>query len=248
MLRLIATLLLVVAGAAAAEERKFAVLSLIGDQMLITQYTPTTGGRLDRNPREYLQLDDPVLDKTALFTVSEALTRIDPAAKPVLLVGTDRSIYAMQAQLLDEGASMNRLLDKIRPLLAGTGATHLILLTKVREEARMRLYNDIVGSGMIEGVGFYIDPVRRMKLIQTGESATGFIAAFAYFQLGLIDLGRGEIVKEERVLGSKTTTVPNAKAADVWGAISAQNKMRMLQNLVRDETLAAVPRLLAAPK
>ncbi len=87
MLRLIATLLLVVAGAAAAEERKFAVLSLISDQMLVTQYVPTIGGRIDRNPREYLQLDDPVLDKTALFTVSEVLTRIDPAAKPVLLVG-----------------------------------------------------------------------------------------------------------------------------------------------------------------
>jgi hypothetical protein len=248
MFRLIALALLAIATAAhAADGRKFAVMSLIGDQMLVVQYVPMIGGRIDRNTRDYLQLDDPVVDKTALLAADQALKQMDAANKPVLLFARQRSLYEASGALL-EGGSMTKLLDLLRPLLQGTGATHLVLFTKVRSEARMQLRDATLGSGMIEGVGFYVDPATEIKLGGTGESATGFVGAFAYFQVSVIDLATGAVVRAERVTASRTRSAANTKAADVWTGISGQEKMRTLQDLVRDEVARTVPKVAAIPQ
>lgn len=247
MPRLIAAVLFAAAALAHAEDRKFAVMSLIGDEMLVVQYVPMIGGRIDKNTRDYLQLDDPVLDKTALLAADQALKQIDPAAKPVLLFARQRSLYEASGQLL-EGGNMTKLLGLVRPLAQGTGATHLILFTKVRSEARMQLRDATLGSGMVEGVGFYVDPTTDIILTKTGESATGFVGAFAYFRVSLVDLAKGEVVREERVVASRTRSVPNTKASDVWSGTSGQEKMRTLQNLVRDEVAKSVPKLVGAPQ
>ena len=73
----------------AAEPRRYAVLSLIGDRLLISQYVPATGSRTDTNRREYLQLEDPTLEKTSLLAIHQALRRLEPASKPVLLFAQD---------------------------------------------------------------------------------------------------------------------------------------------------------------
>jgi hypothetical protein len=48
--------------------------------------------------------------------------------------------------------------------------------------------------------------------------------------------------------GRKFSVAPNWKAAEAWSGISAAEKMRMLQGLVREETAKVIPRLLAAAK
>src|SRR2546421_7592114 len=95
--------------AAGAEPRKYAVLSLIGDEMLLSGAEAQTGGRLDRNPRRYIELTDPFADKAALLAVHEVMKETR-GTEPVLLFGRDRRLYQAQARLLDSGDSMQKLL------------------------------------------------------------------------------------------------------------------------------------------
>src|SRR5258708_9089728 len=50
----------------AAESRRFAVLSLIGDKLLVAQYTTTNSFQADQGLQAFVSLDDNSLDKTAL--------------------------------------------------------------------------------------------------------------------------------------------------------------------------------------
>ena len=244
MRSLILVLLLALSPCVGADEgRKYAVLSLIGDRLLIVQHVPTVGSHLDRNVRQFLLLEDPSIEKAALLAADQALRRVDPTTKPVLLFPQDAALYAAQAKLLEEGGSSIRLLDAVRGLLQGTGTTHLILLTKLRAEALLRLSDRSVGSGFLEGAGFYIDLSLPTRRSDTRQSGTGFLAPFAYFKIALIDLARGEVVKEERIRASLTRSAARSEQGDAWNALSAEEKVRLLQNLIRSETARAVAAL-----
>jgi hypothetical protein len=226
-----------------ADARKYAVLSLIGDEMLIVGAGQATGQRLDRNPRSYVRLDDPVIDKTVLLAANEILKR-ETGAEPVLLFARERPLYAMQQRLMNEGQGMLNLLGHIKPLVGDSGATHLVLLTKARREARMQLSDMWLGTGMVEGVGFYVDPYTEVIIRDKQQNATGFVAAFAYFDVALVDLAKGTIVAEQRVMGSRTMAAPASVATEVWSGISGAEKMRMLQLILRREVERAIPALL----
>ena len=229
------------AAAAAAEGRSYAVLSLVGDKIMVSQYVASTGSRLDRNNRRDLELEDALIEKTSLLAVDAALKKAEPGTKPVLLFPQDGRLYAAQTKLLDEGGSSLRLLEYIRGLLQGRGTTHLILVTKLRHEARIKMKNATVGSGTLEGVGFYVDSGATVQSAETGELGTGFLGPFAYFRIALIDLARGEIVKEELV----TASTAAGGNADAWNALSGRQKVLVLQDLLRKEIARTVPLLLA---
>ena len=222
-------------GCQAGEARKYAVLSLVGDEMLVVGAAGVTGQRLDRNSRNYLRLDDPIIDKTVLLAANEALKRAT-GADPVLLFAHERPMYAMRETVAET-------LALAAPIVKGTHATHLVLFTKARSEARMQLHNLALGNGMLEGVGFYVDPSTEVTLIDERQTATGFIGAFTYFDASLVDLASGKVVAERRVTASKTTAAPDSKATEVWSGISSQQKVRMLQALLREEIARAVPLL-----
>ena len=245
MLRRIALALvlgLAALSAAAADARKYAVLSLIGDEMLVVGAQPATGQRLDRDSRNFLRLDDPIIDKTVLLAANQSLKGAT-GADPVLLFARERPLYAMQQRLMNEGQGMVNLLGHIRPLVQGSGATHLVLFTKARREARMQLSDTALGTGMVEGVGFYVDPFTEIVIRDRQQNATGFVAAFAYFDVALVDLGKGEVVGEQRVSGTRTMAAPNSVATEVWSGISGADKMRMLQGIIQQEVARTLPAL-----
>jgi hypothetical protein len=227
----------------AADARRYAVLSLIGDEMLVVGASTTTGQRLDRNSRSFIRLEDPVIDKTVLLAANETLKQLT-GIDPVLLFARERSLYAMQQRLMNEGQGMVNLLGNIRPLVQGTGATHLVLFTKARREARMQLDNIALGTGTVEGVGFYVDPITEVIVREKQQNATGFVAAFGYFDVALVDLAQGAIVGEQRVTASRTMAAPNSVATEVWTGISGADKMRMLQDILRREVARTVPALI----
>jgi hypothetical protein len=238
--------LLFALAAAGADMRKYAVLSLIGDEMLIVGAGSATGHRLDSNSRSYVRLDDPVIDKTVLLAANETLKR-ETRVDPVLLFAQERPLYAMQQRLMNEGQGMVNLLGYIRPLLGTSGATHLVLFTKARREARMQLADTTLGTGTVEGVGFYVDPNTEVILRDKQQNANGFVAAFAYFDVALVDLAKGAIVAEQRVTGSRTMAAPASVATEVWSGISGAEKMRMLQLILRKEADRAITALLKEP-
>jgi len=233
--------------ALSAHAANYAVISLIGDEMLIVGAAQVTGQRLDRNSRTYVPLDDPVIDKTVLLAAKEALERTT-GAEPVLLFARDRRLYAMQQRLMSEGQGMAGLLEYIRPLVKDSGARYLVLFTKARREAKMQVYEEALGNGMAEGVGFYVDPSTEIIIRDKQQNATGFVSAYAFFDVALVDLSKGVIVGEQRVAANRTTAAPNTIATEVWSGISGAEKMRMLQGILREEVARAVPILITQSK
>ena len=235
-------LLLALGAAGAAEARQFAVLSLVGDKLLVVQYYQNEGFRNDNNIQALVSLDDNSLDKTVLQAADATLQKIEPGAKPVLLVAKDTSLYEAQANLARSGKGSKELLPSLGPMLRGSGATHLILATKLKHEARVQQVKDtLLGSGMLEGVGFYVDTGRNLPGTPQGQTGTPVLGPFAYYKLELIEIATGNILREEKVVASRTFT--NPQSGDAWTALSNKEKIVQLQDILRRETTNAIPSL-----
>jgi hypothetical protein len=233
----------------AAESRQFAVLSLIGDKLLVAQYAQTSGFQTEAGLQALVSLDDNSFDKVVLQTVDAALKSINMTASPVLLVAKDTSLYDAQAVLSQTGKGTKDLLPIIMPMVRGSGATHLILVTKLKHAARVQQLKDtFMGSGELEGLGFYVDSGRVAPAVDGKEAlpSTPVLGPFAYFKLELVDLARGEILKTEEVVASRVFTNPGSSNA--WATLTNQEKIAQLQDIVRRETAKAVPVLLGMPR
>ena len=90
----------------------------------------------------------------------------------------------------------------------------MILLTKVRDSAKVPLYDTSIGVGTVQGIGFYVDNDIRLKIRETGNSADGLLAPFVYVRLSVVDVQSGEAVREEVVREMRTySTAQNPNAA-----------------------------------
>ena len=242
-MRILILLLLALASTTAFGARQFAVLSLIGDRLLVVQYYPNEGFRNDNNLSASVHLDDNSLDKTALLAADATLQKIEPGVKPVLLVAKDTALYETQAELARTGKGAKELMPALGPMLRGSGATHLVLITKLKHEARVQQIKDtVLGSGMLEGLGFYVDTGRTMPNAPQGQLAPGVLGPFAYFRLELIDIASGQVLREEKVVASRTFT--NPESGNAWSALSNKDKILALQDIIRRETTNALPNLI----
>ena len=239
--RLFVPLMLLVA-TAHAEERRYAVLSLAADKLLIAQYNITTGSRLDRNTRQFVPLADDALDRSILRIVEGAVRRAQPGAPVAMLAAADPDLRAL-ADAATDSRGEAALIPAVRAKVPADTATHLILVLKHRAEARTRFVSSTSGTGAFEGLGFYIDRVMRVHNTKNGEGAVGYIAPFAYLRFLLVDLATGEVL---RTRDETLSTVTSSQAANTpWEALTAQQKIGFLQRLVREGADDAIPRLLA---
>lgn len=235
-------LLLAIAVTAGAAERKYAVMSLVGDQIQVRQFVYTTGTRLGQAPTAHIDVTDGTLDKMVLRAASAKL-RATGSSAPVLLLAQDRGLYEAQKKLLDEGGGTEWLVERVRALAGASGATHLILFTKLRREARIQLENMAVGTGVLEGVGFYIDPHLAMQDVKTLDTGQGMLASYAYMRGSLIDLGRGTVLAEHATTENWPHMFPSHRTEAVWNAMSAAEKMRSLQRVIEQGAAATIETL-----
>jgi hypothetical protein len=229
----------------AADSRRYAVLSLVGDRILVVEREMSTGSRLDKNHRTFVDVPDHTLDKSMLLAIDDAIRRKDPGAITILLTPKDAALYAAAARELDGSGNTQRIYESVKPMLRGTNATHLVLVTKQRHAARLQLRDGMVGSGYLEGLGFYVDYGTLARTVDTNEAERGFIAPFTYVNVALIDVASGKVVAEERATGSAPYTTPSINIGNAWGALTPQEKADRLAEVMRIEADRVVPLLLA---
>jgi len=225
----------------AAESRTYAVLSLVGDKLMVARFEITTGSRLDKNARAFVELPNREVDRTMVFAVEDAIKEADPGARVVLLMANDPAIYAAQSPAAADGAAS--ALPALQGLLAGVKASHLILVTKYRGEARIPVNETVVGSGSLEGLGFYIDDTRRIVDPRNGEQSRGLLAPFGYVRFSLVDLATSRALRED--LATRAIPVSNQRATSAWENLGGEEKARMLQRIILQEVAETVPKLLA---
>ena len=230
---------------AAAQQRQYAILSLVGDELTIVQREMSTGSRIDKNTEVKVPLGSASLDRAMLLAVDDAVRRAEPGAKPVLLAPRDPKLFDAAMRSLDRGGTP-AVFEAVRPVLANAKATHLILITKHRHRAMLRLQDGHVGSGILTGLGFYLDhgsPTKNSS-VNMADSERGFISPYTYFNVAVIDIATGRVLAEEYVVGSNAHGVTSGTIGNAWKALSDQERDTQISNLIRDEAARVVPKVL----
>jgi hypothetical protein len=249
MRRLIAIALVLIAplAASAQDSRKYAVLSLVGDKLLIVQREMATGSRLDKNDRTVVELPDNSIDRAVTLAVDDALRRANPGSQPILLHSRRADLYEASYQSMDRRDGVARVYAAVKPIVEKTGATHLVLVTKHRHRAMLRLRDGHVGSGFLEGVGFYVDHGTMARGVDTNDAEAGFIAPFTYMMISLIDMKTGQVVSQQHVIGSNAAAPRpwERNVGNAWHRLNEQEKVARLTEVIREEAARAVPMVVA---
>ena len=247
MVRALLAILLAAAATVARAEPRYAVLSLLSDSFIIVSRDMTTGSNIDHNRRLTVDIPGNALDKKMVLAMDDALRAAGVGSHPVLLFTSDRKIFARQHELLDESGGTAALLDAVRPVLRGVDATHLVLASKYRHDARLQVQDGYVGSGPIEGLGFYVDRAYQPRNMGNVSIAPGYLGVFTYFKLSLIDLASGRVLREVPVFASRTrlgTEDQTSVSGHPWDSMTAEEKVEAIDQLLRSETPPAMAKLL----
>jgi hypothetical protein len=233
--------------AIAQAQRSYAVMALMGDKISVVTRQFVVGSSLDRNVRQELEMPDDTFDMVAVNAARDAIKREDPNAVTSLYTSRDPKLFALQDKLVDSDAQSAPLADSLRSLLAQSRATHLLLITKYRTEARLRMADGYVGNGKLMGIGFYVDPTFNTLNVNSGEKSHGFFAPFAYLKLTLIDATTLQPISQWATAESLVYGTEASKTASVpWDALTAAQKVVALRTVIANAVEDAVPHVVTA--
>lgn len=233
--------------AATPEDPTYAFLSLIGDKLDIVIAQPQTGSRIDQNRREPpLTILDPVFDNAAATAAGEAVRKIIPRAELAILNSRSPVLFEKQRDLFEEKDGVIAIPEAIRTALQNEKATHLILITKHRGDAQFQFSNLSDGTGMVEGLGFYLDGNSGTRRGDTGEAGRGYIAPFVYAKVTLVDVQTSKVIKKQTIKASMAISSARAQEniASPWAALSSAEKVSAINRLIQREIARVVPQLL----
>jgi hypothetical protein len=239
----LASLLLVGSAYANPPTPSYAVISLVGDKLDIVTYQPQVGNQLDNNSHMPLTLSQDDLDATALRAINRSLRASAPGAPVALLAASTADSFAEQSHMFNGDHVV--LPAEIDAAVHREGVTMLVLVTKHRGEARLRLQDGYIGSGKIEGLGFYMNSIQRMKTYETGVRSLGYLAPFVYVDVALVDVASATVIRRTAIATGQVIGASNsAEGVNPWDALSAAEKVSMLERMLSKELEAVVPALL----
>lgn len=226
-------------------KRSYLVLSLLGDSITAVTQQTRTGTRIGQNIQDTMTLPEGIFDKPALTSVESAIKGVEPAADvTILFVGAVKALG--DTEKFSAGDEL-RLPPKVDGWLKQVNTTHLLLVTPYRAEANIKGDRDGVGSGMLQGMGFFIDRELTVMNMQTGQKRAGYLAPYTYFKLQLVDRATGKIVGQQLVAEAVMLgdVARNEGAGDPWEMMSTPDKVTALRGMLNEQIAQRVPKLLA---
>jgi hypothetical protein len=224
--------------------RRYAVVSLVGDRLVVVYAGPVTGTLLDPNRQRVVLDAKGAMDQFALAAVGKALEAGGEASATLLAVPP--SPLHEQAERLIDGPSVS-LPGSIVDALEQSRATHLVMVTKHRADASIPLLNSHKGTGKLHGLGYYVDLYTNLRIVETGATGRGMLAPYAYLKLTLADARTGQVLNQRLCAAAR----PYAVAAhptqfDPWDLLSTEEKVARLRDLLERELAREIPLLVAA--
>lgn len=229
------------------QARKFIVISLLGDKLQMVTQQPKTGSHLDTNGRESFDLKGGVFDQAALAAIDAKVKQIEPKSTVFALKLASADVLGDPAALLDGERFVSP--SVLAPVLKQLDASHLLLVRRHRSESKIRSLRHTQGSGMLEGLGLYLDHETVLQREESSERHRGFLAPYTYFKVSLINLGSGKLVRETIITkGEARISDRREAAADPWEVMTNVEKVEFLRDQLKREITALLPELLAEPQ
>ena len=251
-LMLLGALMLALAsvGPAAAQgesaPRRFAAISLIGNDITAVSEQSVTGTKLDRNVRDSFTVPGNLFDVAALGALNEAVVAADPKAVVQMLKLPSADIFGPPDQLFAGGKFI--VPAALAPVLKQTAATHLLVVTRFRGQAVIKMARDGVGTGMLEGLGFYINYQLALRRVESSEVRIGYLAPFTYVKLSLVNLASGNVERTQQIANAQQLGTDRKEGfSDPWETLTSVEKVQVLRQMLTDQIKAAVPALIAQP-
>ena len=232
---------------AEAAPRSYAVMSLVGDAISLHTIRPSVGIRSEAETKNVLPIAEPVFDAAALRAANTAIKEVEPGAKIVLMMTQDAGLYQAQNAMFDEAHANKDNRDYLSSLLKDRGVTHLLLITKERDNARFKLTNGYAGKGSLEGIGFYIDDTTRFHDSETSDSSQGMLGPFVYVKVRLLDAATLKPVRQIRAIVSTILVRPSAlpNAMEMWTSMASAKKVEHIEDLLDKAMKEAIAPVLA---
>jgi hypothetical protein len=229
----------------ASAPRRYATMSLVGDQLTAVERREQTGTRLDRNLATEVKVNGDILDRAALGVVNELIVKADAGAKPLALLVDEPVLYQQQARLFD-GNKFVRLPTSLAQAAKAGGATHLLLISKQRANLNFRFLDIAAGQGSASGLGFYVEPNLRVRDYDLSQSTQGFLGLYVHVRATVVDLATEAIVGDRDIVLTDiyANTGANARGALPWDALSASEKAKAIGALMMQALRDNVPALL----
>jgi hypothetical protein len=223
----------------------YALLSLVGDQFTVVSRREQTGSRLDQNARRSYPIDGATLDDMAVGAAEGVLKRLKPVSPTVRFSIRDPRLFELQDKLLVDSAESHGMREALAKLLREHQATRLVVVTKWRDDARFQLYEKTTGTGKISGLGFYVEPFERIRRLDTGEEAFGFLGPYAYVKVTLVDVASMASIRSVPAMESQMNVPVHSKGVVLaWDALTPAAKVdaleRVLRRAVETATAAAI--------
>ena len=230
--------------AKAASARRYAVVSLLGDQITLVYAAAVTGSNLDRNRHRELPDSTGSLDSAALAATGRAIEQAQRGAQ-VSLLAVPPSAAHQQGERFVQGNEIS-LPDGLVNALDQAAATHVVLLTKLRAPAHIPLRDSAVGVGQLQGLGYYVDRNIGIRTVETGNTGDGMLVAYAYVQLTLADAKTGQVLRRQAVRATQVHPVAGKpETSDPWDLLDAPQKAERLRRLLEGQLAREIPTLIS---
>jgi hypothetical protein len=235
------------AGVASAQgaPRSFAVYSEVAREISVVTFQEATGSRLDTNLVTRIPIPKAALDQTVQVLARQEVGKTDPGGKSWLIAPLDSDLFDARGAYV-EGSTVTLPAD-LKAAMKERGLSHLLLFTRYRSDAALKAVNGMVGTGQLEGLGFYIDRQSPIKVKDSRMEGVGFLAPYLYVRVTLIDGATGRVLRSRRVVEGHViaNARPQGTAADPWEVMTPVEKVQRLSDMIMVEIGKVLPEVLA---
>ncbi len=208
--------------------RSVAVLSLAGNSLALHVQRHQVGSRTDSAPVEVRPIVDPVFDQVAIIAARSSLLKLLPDAKLNLMTTQDKGLYSAQNDLFEHPEQHVDDREYLKTLLKEQGVSHAIVISKFRGVAAIKLVDATVGSGALEGLGFYVDDMIETLNRRDDTRSRGMVAPFAYVRVRLVEAESLKVVGEGTAKQSFVIAHPSADSSgmDTFNKMTGADKIK----------------------
>jgi hypothetical protein len=100
----------------------------------------------------------------------------------------------------------------------------------------------------LEGLGFFIDAQANTRTTDTAVVNRGYIAPFVYIKVAVVEVATGKLVANENIATSRSMAPNEVARTDgwIWDAITTEEKLAALADLIEREMARVIPPILRA--
>ncbi|MCY4754571.1 hypothetical protein [Pelomonas aquatica] len=229
------------ADGAPRDANRFAVLSLLGDNVQLVSLTPARGDTVQSG--EWAATPAGGLDNAVLQALNAVITGSAQGREAKLYTSSTRSLFGDPAGLFVDGRLS--LPGKLGEAVRQSGAAHLLLVTRSRQEPALAaaLPPRILTS--LEGPGFVLDQRPAAQIGFDGQPGLPVLAPYVSIRVALVDLADLRLKREQSLAVASRLPVTRESAANPWAATTVEQRVKALEALIEAELPKAVKSLVA---